>query len=74
MVKVSCLATIEMHKMVDCEQHSEAYEHVKQRLKAAALQVVLDLRRDGFIVDVEVVYRTAMKDGGCVPVSNSEKE
>lgn len=64
MIKISCLATIEMHKMVDCEQDAEAYDQVKQRLKAAAMQLALDLQRDGYIIDIEVHYRTAMKAQG----------
>ncbi|MHB1094414.1 hypothetical protein [Thiobacillus sp.] len=61
MIKISCLATIEMHKMLDCEHDAEASAIVKARLKAAAMQVALDLRRDGYIVDLDIHYRTLMK-------------
>lgn len=47
--------------MLDCEHDAEASAIVKARLKAAAMQVALDLRRDGYIVDLDVHYRTLMK-------------
>lgn len=64
MIKISCLATIEMHKMLDCEQDASASAIVKDRLRAAALQIALDLRRDGYIVDLDMCYLTMME---CAP-------
>lgn len=61
MIKISCYATIEMHKILDCELDADASAIVKARLKAAAMQVALDLRRDGYIVDLDVHYWTLMK-------------
>jgi len=50
-----------MHKTIDCEQDTEASARFKALLKAAAMQVALDLRRDGYIVDLDVHYLTMMK-------------
>lgn len=64
MIKVSCLATIEMHKMLDCEQAADASAIVKDRLRVAAMQMTLELRRDGYIVDLDMCYLTMME---CAP-------
>lgn len=49
-----------MHKMVDCERADQAVEIVKRKLRAAAMQVALDMRRSGYIVELEVHYMTAI--------------
>lgn len=58
MVKLSARAAVTVHKMVDATDE-EAMGQFKERMRAAAMQVALDMRRDGYIVDLEVDYLVA---------------
>lgn len=52
-----------IHKMADTDEN-EAIERFKQRMKSAAMQVALDMRRDGYIVDLEISYLVAYTKSG----------
>lgn len=58
MVKLSARASVIIHKMVDADV-AEAIEQFKERMHTAALQVALDMRREGYIVDLDVSYLVA---------------
>lgn len=58
MVKLSARAAVTVHKMVDADE-DEAIDQFKERMHAAAMQVALDMRSDGYIVDLEVDYLVA---------------
>lgn len=62
MVKLSARAAVVIHKMVDADA-DEAIDQFKERMRAAALQVALDMRRDGYIVDLNVSYLVAYDAG-----------
>lgn len=59
MVHVSCRAAIELSKQLDVDTTDEALRVVKDRMRAAALQAALDLRRDGYVVVLDVFYLVA---------------
>lgn len=62
MVKLSARAEVVIHKMVDSDK-DDAIDQFKERLRAAAMQVALDMRRDGYIVDLNVSYLVAYDAG-----------
>lgn len=49
-------------KLLDCREEDEAINIVKERMKAAAMQVALDMRRDGYVVGLEVNYLVAYEE------------
>lgn len=59
MIRVSCRAAVVLRKQVDSGTTDEVIDAIKARMHAAALQVALDMRRDGYVVDLEVGYLVA---------------
>lgn len=57
-MKLSARASVTIHKVVDADE-DEAIEQFKECMHAAAMQVALDMRRDGYIVDLDVSYLVA---------------
>lgn len=67
MIRVSCRAGLVFRKLLDVPEADEAIQIVKDRMRAAAMQVALDLRRDGYEIDLEVDYLVAYE---CAPSSS----
>lgn len=64
MIRVSCRAGLVFRKLLDVPEEDAAIQMVKDRMKAAAMQVALDLRRDGYVIDLEVEYLVAYDEVG----------
>lgn len=64
MIRVSCRAGLVFRKLLDVPEEDAAIQMVKDRMKAAAMQVALDLRRDGYALDLEVEYLVAYDEVG----------
>lgn len=62
MIRVSCRGQLVFRKLLDCREEDEAINIVKERMKAAAMQVALDMRRDGYVVGLEVNYLVAYEE------------
>lgn len=62
MIQVSCRASLVFSKLVDAPDEYAALQAVKSRIESAALQVALDLRRDGYALDLDVTYLVAYED------------
>lgn len=63
MVRVSCRAGLVFRKLLDVPEEDAAIQIVKDKMKAAAMQVALDLRRDGYAIDLKVDYLVAYEEG-----------
>jgi hypothetical protein len=63
MIRVSCRAGLVLRKLLDTKEEDAAIETVKARMKAAAMQIALDLQRDGYRVDLDVAYLVAFEEG-----------
>lgn len=48
--------------LIDCTETDAAIAIVKERMKVAAMQVALDLRRDGIAIDLDVTYLLAYEE------------
>lgn len=62
MIRVSCRAELVFRKLLDCKEGDDAMAIVKDRMKAAAMQVALDMRRDGYAIDLDVTYLVAYEE------------
>ncbi len=62
MVRVSCRAGLVFRKLLDVPEEDAAIQIVKDRMKAAAMQVALDLLRDGYELDLEVDYLVSYEE------------
>lgn len=62
MIRASCRASLVFRKLLDCEEEDSAIDVVKKRMKAAAMQVALDLKRDGYEIELEIDYLVAYEE------------
>lgn len=63
MIRVSCRAALVFRTLLARETEESAIQAVKDRMKAAAMQVALDLQRDGYEIELEVDYLIAYETG-----------
>jgi hypothetical protein len=59
MICVSCKACLTFRKLLDCPDEDDAIRIAKARMKAAAMQIALDLQAEGYKVELEVDYLVA---------------
>lgn len=62
MIRVACSARLGFRTLIDCTETDAAIDIVKERMRVAAMQVALDLRRDGIAIDLEVGYLVAYEE------------